>query len=135
MKTKSQLEKMSIQELEAYIDEQKPMKEKLMSEAFDAPEVQGFMRLSRIACEPIAMADMYLRKIQTDFEMSKFPDYGDLMTLENFKDNVYCGGFIDSDGSGNYSTETEESDISIFPSDIKEGVYRDDFTHVVWYNK
>lgn len=135
MKTKVQLEKMSIKELKAYIKEQEPIKKNKMEKAFNASDVQKYMELAKKACEPIAMADMYLRKIQTNFKMNEQPEYGDLMTMEDFKNNVDCGGFIDSDGSGSYATEKEESNINIFPSDIKEGIYRDDFTHVMWYNK
>lgn len=68
-------------------------------------------------------------------EMVPISKYGDKMTLEKFIEHVNSGGFIDYDGSGNYATETEESNISIYPSDIKANKYRKDFTHVIWYNK
>ena len=57
------------------------------------------------------------------------------MTLQDFKDYCDSGCFISSDGDGYYATETEESDIYISPSDFKYDVVRDDFTHIVWYNK
>jgi len=64
---------------------------------------------------------------------------GDLFTLEDFIDNCKCGGFIDYDGSGNYAKEIDgklmESNIDIYPSDIKHKSVRKDFTHVIWYNK
>jgi hypothetical protein len=67
--------------------------------------------------------------------MTKLDDYGDLMTMEHFKGNVECGGFIDYDGYGYYSDGKKKSNITVYPSDIVSGQYRDDFTHVVWYNR
>jgi hypothetical protein len=67
--------------------------------------------------------------------MELIPEYGDHMTIVSFIDNCKAGGFIDYDGSGNYATDKEMSDISVYPSDIKAGKYRKDFTHIVWFNK
>lgn len=67
--------------------------------------------------------------------LTNISDYGDLMTMEAFIDTCECGGFIDYDGIGRYATETQESDIEILPSDITMGVYRKDFSHVVWFNR
>lgn len=129
-----QFENMSIQQLEDYIKEQEPIKEKLMQEAYDAPDVYRFQELSEKACEPIWRAGMHLRKIKP-FLLKNHHENGELMTIKEFKESCNCGLFIDYDGSGNYSTETQESNISIYPSDISEGVYRSDFTHVKWYNR
>ena len=60
---------------------------------------------------------------------------GDTFTLENFIELVNDGLFIDSDGYGYYATEDAKSDVYIYPSDIKEGLYRCDFTHIIWFNK
>lgn len=60
---------------------------------------------------------------------------GDLYTLENFISNVKSGAFIDDDGWGYYATETTKSDINIYPSDISENIYRNDFTHIIWFNR
>lgn len=60
---------------------------------------------------------------------------GDVFNMEDFKENVEYGAFIDSDGDGYYGTETHESNISVSPSDIRNGTYRKDFTHIIWYNK
>ena len=60
---------------------------------------------------------------------------GDLYELETFISRVRNGGFIDDDGWGYYATETTKSDIEVYPSDIKEGLYRNDFTHVIWINR
>ena len=60
---------------------------------------------------------------------------GDLYELEKFISMVRNGGFIDDDGWGYYATETTKSDISIYPSDISENIYRTDFTHIIWFNR
>lgn len=42
------------------------------------------------------------------------PNYGTLMTWEDFLDGVACGGFIDGDdGSGEFATATEVSNIPV----------------------
>lgn len=132
-----QFEKMSVSELKAYIKEQEPIRDKKTEEAYNAPNVNEFQRLSEIANEPIWRAGMQLRKITTEIVMKKHEknNYGDLMTFDEFKECCESGGFIDYDGSGNYATADEESNITINPSDIEEGVYRTDFTHVMWYNR
>lgn len=68
-------------------------------------------------------------------EFNDVPEYADVMSLEDFIENVNCGGFIDSDGSGSYVRDGKESDISIYPSDIIHGSIRKDFDSVAWYNK
>lgn len=60
---------------------------------------------------------------------------GDLFTLEEFKNEVEGGLFIDDDGYGYYATETTKSDIYVYPSDFTENIYRDDFTHIIWFNR
>lgn len=72
---------------------------------------------------------------ESDYELHDIPDYGDKMTLEDFIECCEVGGFVDSDGFGCYATKTKESSIEIHPSDITEGRYRKDFSHIVWYNK
>ena len=68
-------------------------------------------------------------------EMKDLDNIGDHMTFEDFKGCVDCGGFIDYDGYGYYATEIQQSDIVIYPSDVREGKHRKDFTHVMWYNR
>ena len=60
---------------------------------------------------------------------------GDIYTLDEFIKNCQNGNFIDSDGYGYYSAKDAKSDIEVLPSDILEGIYRKDFTHVIWFNK
>jgi len=63
------------------------------------------------------------------------PDYGDLMTLNQFIVNYECGGFIDYDGFGNYATAAECTFLEVHPSDVRKNKIDKRFTHVVWYNK
>ncbi len=64
------------------------------------------------------------------------PDYGDLMTLEEFSESCLSGLFTDYDGHGNYATATEMSDKVVYPSDIIYGhIPMQKWTHVVWFNK
>jgi hypothetical protein len=64
------------------------------------------------------------------------PDYGDLMTVEEFRSRVESGGFIDYDGFGDLATEDGVSDIQVRPSNFEEvaAIYHQ-FTHVCWYNR
>ena len=84
----------------------------------------------------IKISDLYseLRLIQIP-KMSPIPDYGDHMTLEYFINCCKNGLLISYDGFGKYATNNEMSDIEIYPSDIKRGKYRKDFSHVVWFNR
>ena len=66
---------------------------------------------------------------------SKISDFGDIMTLEHFKENVECGGFIDYDGYGHYVKDGKESNIEIYPSDVKAGKVRENFDTIVWFNR
>ena len=70
-------------------------------------------------------------------EMNPLPDYGDLMTWEDFESTCKGGAFIDTDGSGYMAIEHAESTIPIRPSQIvREANCRPKWaTHVMWYNK
>ena len=59
---------------------------------------------------------------------------GDIFTLEKFIELVNDKNFTDFDGYGYYATEDAKSDVYIYPSDIKEKLYRSDFTHIIWFN-
>ena len=67
--------------------------------------------------------------------LSDLSDYGDVMSLEDFKANVECGGFIDYDGFGHYVKDGKESNIDIYPSDVRHGSIRDDFDTIIWFNR
>ena len=62
-------------------------------------------------------------------------DYGDVMTLVEFVDCVKSGGFIDYDGHGRYVKDDKESNILIYPSDVKHNSIRTDFDTIIWFNR
>ncbi len=73
-----------------------------------------------------------LRQI-CDYKLNEIKE-GWHITIEKFIDNVTGGGLISGDGFGHYATTTHESDVEVYPSDVKYKSLRKDFTHVVWYN-
>lgn len=68
--------------------------------------------------------------------MKSIPEYGDLMTVREFQEGVASTCFTDYDGHGYLATETEMSDIKLYPS-ISYAIISSNpqFTHVVWFNK
>jgi hypothetical protein len=68
-------------------------------------------------------------------QYSVLPSYGNVMALKNFVKNVKSGGFIDYDGSGNYVKGDKMSDITIYPSDVKNKSIRKDFDTIIWFNR
>lgn len=64
------------------------------------------------------------------------PDYGDIYPLNTFIEHCKFNWFIDDDGIGRLSSETEMSDIQVSPSEL---VLKDfdprGWTHVIWFNK
>lgn len=82
----------------------------------------------------VSEASRKYRMVQTP-KYSDIPKYGDVMSLKHFIENVKDGSFIDYDGYGNYVKDGMESDIEIYPSDVKHNAIRKDFDTIVWYNK
>jgi hypothetical protein len=78
---------------------------------------------------------MYTRpvKFETTDNYGCGPD-DDVYTVEAFKDNVFCGLFIDYDGHG-YPVKDKHADTSIviYPSELYN--IPEDATHIVWYNR
>jgi len=70
-----------------------------------------------------------------DYTLEDIPFYGDVMSLEDFVQNVKSGGFIDYDGIGKYISGDKMTSIQINPSDVKANMYRKDFDKIVWFNK
>lgn len=64
---------------------------------------------------------------------SEIENLNELMTLDDYRDTVKIGGFIDYDGYAYLSNGEKVSDIITWPSDT------DDFpewcTHVIWINR
>ena len=67
--------------------------------------------------------------------MNPIPDYGDLMTVQDFIDACESGLFIDYDGHGYYATTDGMSSVMVRPSMIKAGGFVTGWTHVVWFNR
>jgi hypothetical protein len=68
-------------------------------------------------------------------EFKELSTYGDVMTLKHWLECVNSGGFIDYDGSGNYVRDGKESNISIYPSDVRHNSIRNDFDTIIWFNR
>lgn len=90
---------------------------------FFEPEVSQLAEISR-----------KMRLVQ-DYKLEEIPDYGDVMTLEDFIECCKSGGFIDYDGSGNYARDGKMSNITIKASDVRHNTIRTDFDTVVWFNR
>ena len=82
------------------------------------------------------MRRYFFYKHDRGLKFKDIPDYGDLMTMEEFVDCVKMGGFIDYDGYGKYALEDMVSNKVITPSEVKyQRNLLHGFTHVVWYNR
>lgn len=69
--------------------------------------------------------------------MMPISDFGELMTLAEFDECVQDGTLIDYDGYGYLCTETEESNIQVYPSNwenIKKNIPAQ-LTHIIWFNR
>lgn len=81
--------------------------------------------------------------IQLADERDLYP-FGDVMTVEEFKECVDCGGFIDYDGNGYFVTGGDGKkrmwrSPTVYPSEVKsdflEACQKASITHVIWFNK
>ena len=102
---------------------------------------EDFNNYSVLKNKACGAALIELKKLRLKFRMerkpilSPLPDYGDVMTLVDFIETVEMGGFIDYDGYGHYIHEDQETDIEIYPSDVKKGNLRKEFKSIIWYNR
>ena len=62
-------------------------------------------------------------------ELKKVDEIGDVMTLQEFKECVECGGFTDYDGEGYYLDDEDYLCGQIDLLDIN-----DKYNKIVWYN-
>lgn len=87
-------------------------------------EWRGYLPYLRArAGEPLA---------ETDYS-GELSDYGDLMTVQEFKDSVESGGFIDYDGHGRPVKDGKEAGFDIYPS--IQHLIPLDATHIMWFNR
>ena len=64
------------------------------------------------------------------------PKYGDLLTINEFQEDVESGSFIDYDGQGDLVKDGMLSDIVIYPSTMDLTLLEHpEATHVMWYNR
>lgn len=63
------------------------------------------------------------------------PNYGDVMTIEEFVSACRNHSFIDYDGHGKYATKYWVSNKTVSPSQLANGEPPPGYTHVVWYNR
>lgn len=94
-------------------------------EWYESPEYLKFKEINRVITL-IKIPIMY--PIKPDSE-------GVLVPIDEFVESVKEGMIQDYDGVGSYANEKEVSNIPIYPSDIKAGIYRYDFTHIMWFNR
>ena len=58
-----------------------------------------------------------------------------IMSIEDFISSCKDGSFIDYDGFGYYLKNGMETDIKIYPSDVKYNSIRKEFTKIIWFNR
>lgn len=63
------------------------------------------------------------------------PDYGDLMDIGKWIDDVHKGLLIDEDGIGYYSNGLVMYNLRIRPTDVFTDNVKTRYTNVVWFNK
>ncbi len=79
-----------------------------------------------------------MTEISITLSLREFPDYGNLMTREEFSLSVEVGGFIDYDGYGYLATKDGYLRlVRVLPSewDYTDHVAPEVFTHVLWFNR
>lgn len=64
---------------------------------------------------------------------SEVPEYGSLMTVEEWLDDVKRNLFIDYDGFGHAVKDGKCDSRAIYPSEAAE--VPEDATHIVWFNR
>jgi len=97
-----------------------------------------YTELRRIACEPHISRLVEITRTKRfimPYELSDIPEYGHVMSMDEFLDDVKCGGFIDYDGFGKYVKDNKSTNVTIYPSDVKNGLIRTEFTEMVWFNR
>ena len=69
-------------------------------------------------------------------EPTTIPDYGQVFTVDDFREDCGWGNYNDFDGSGYYANPPlMDRAKPARPSDIVQGKTEPGFTHVVWFNK
>lgn len=95
---------------------------------------EEYQKLTEEEDKQLAELSRQLRLIRP-YEVEDIPDYGDVMTLNEFKNACRNGMFIDYDGYGHYIDGDKMTDIHIYPSDVKAKSIRHSLNKIVWFNK
>lgn len=105
---------------------------KALNEDFDGDYTKYLNRIKPI----IDKIDKIEHELSLGFEIVwlDMPQNSDLMTKETFISFVNENIYVDYDGHGYYSNGIKMSNIIVYPSDIKKGRIREDFTHISWFN-
>jgi hypothetical protein len=124
---------------DAEIEKIEKERESLLDELF-AKEGPDCFRRMNIITAPFNKRIIKLsreQKMERPIHLSRSVEdsCGDRMTIEDFKDAVECGCFIDYDGFGTYIMDEKMSNIDIYPSDVKTGMIRKEFKEIIWFNK
>ena len=70
-----------------------------------------------------------------DVKLEPIPDYGDLMSIDEFVSCCESGCMMDYDGTGYYATSDQMTRVQVFPSEVSEGKIDERWSHVVWFNR
>ena len=64
-------------------------------------------------------------------------EYGTLIKIEDFREDMCAGCLSDYDGVGYYATATERSRLpfKFFDLDDEKKLKKYKFTHILWYNR
>ena len=76
------------------------------------------------------------RMVQSPDSNSKIPNFGTVMSLEEFKRYSENLKLSDYDGYGEYVNDDGTlTGINIYPSDVVDGKIRNDFNKIAWFNR
>ena len=95
---------------------------------------EEYVELTKVEDEEAIKLDRKIRLIRP-YKLEDIPDYGTIMTLNEFKNNVRNGGFVDYDGHGKYIDGDKMTDINIYPSDVKHKSLRHKLNKIIWFNR
>ena len=94
---------------------------------------ETFMQKTHDMKEKMFFIDKYIRLKETPtVEFGKKWD-GILIEIEKFKSWCDENNIKDNTGNGYYATLTSKSNIAALPTDFEFGIYRNDFTHIIWF--
>lgn len=67
-------------------------------------------------------------------KLEPVPNYGTIMTLQDFVESCLASGFTNNDGYGNYIDDGYMQGL-VRPSDIIAGNIDISYTHIIWFNR